>query len=260
MDNRRFGVEIEHGNSKGNAWVADAVRKKFPRWNNTGSDGSGVEVRSPILRGQSGRDELGEVMEYLKEIGGFITQADGMHVHHDAGDFVPKGIPIERSYFPGRYTAAGRFIEGRYEYPKSKRYQEAADNVNNVLLTYATNQALIDQLCDTFRKGRPKVNAQTVRRAKREKYIPTGPRYNIHYAEEHGTFEFRQFEGCLDPAKAIAWIDFGQHFLNYCKNLGRPATCATSAKALLRRIELPGPQQKLLLDRPRATQLAPRNW
>lgn len=268
---RRFGVEIEHGNPAGWLEVGKKVRRKFPRWDNTGSDGSGVEVRSPILRGQSGLDELGEVMEFLTEIGGYVSQSDGMHVHHDARDFVPRNLNFKPRYTPAVYdnTPAvydnimmpyyGRILKpAEMIYPSGPRVDAAAKAVHRVLESYATNQPVINQLVDPHRRGRASIDKQALDNAKRKNIIETG-RYNVHFAGAHGTFEFRQFEGCLDPAKAFAWIEFGQHFLNYCKYLGRPATCATTAFALMRRLGVSTRTQHVLIDRPDTTILPTRD-
>lgn len=240
---RQFGVEIEHGNRNGYVVVRDKLAAKFPNWDNTGSDGSGVEVRSPILKGQGGLDELGEVMEYLKEIGGYLTKNDGMHVHHDASDFVRKGTDPhfgddDYAYYPSRQPQP------------VQRPTQASIRVMRVLESYMENQRIIDRLVDPYRRGWAQVPKANLGEWKRKGVVATG-RYNVHYANNHGTFEFRQFEGCLDPAKAFAWIEFGQHFLNYTKELTRPASCAATAKHLLDRIGCTANTRKQLLTRPR---------
>jgi hypothetical protein len=253
MDSKRtFGVEIEHGNREGYRFVAAKVKAKFPRWTNCGEDGSGVELRSPILQGQSGLDELGEVMEYLKEIGGYVTKNDGMHVHHDASDFVGKRIPVTDADDLVVWDA----IEGRYVERKTRpgHAQKAASAaVLRVLESYAENQRIIDRLVDPYRRKWAVIEKTSLDSWKKNNVIRTG-RHNVHYSR-HGTFEFRQFEGCLDPAKAFAWIDFGQCFLNYTHELSRPASCAATAKHLLNRIGCNANTRRALLDRPRRSQM-----
>lgn len=260
---RKFGVEIEHGNADKNyVTVGEAVRKKFPKWTNTGSDGSGIEVRSPILQGQGGFDELGEVMEYLKELGGFVTTSDGMHVHHDASDFVPKRYPPHVLY--ANDSSGSRLVYDPVDLlyrrvpvpptPVSKGVAAASERVLRVLESYHTNQRVINQLCDPYRRKWADIQKAQLNEWKRRKIVATGRR-NIHYTLEHGTFEFRQFEGCLEPVKALAWIEFGQHFLNYTKELTRPASCAMTAHGLLKRIGVSAEHRRALIDRPRTSQL-----
>jgi hypothetical protein len=221
--NRRFGVEIEHGNLDGYASVARQLREKFPNWNNVTEDGSGVEVRSPILKGKSGLDELGEVMEFLVSIGGWVSTSDGMHVHHDGGDVATD-----------------------------------ADSVLRVLESYSFNQPVIDTIVDPHRKTWSEIDPGDLRSWKANKVIRTGRR-NVHFSR-HGTFEFRQFEGCLDPVKAAAWIEFGQRFLDSAiyghKN---PIACANAPDVLFRRIGLRGSALDVLADRPARSQLLPYN-
>lgn len=252
---RQFGVEIEHGNPDGYVTVRDKLVAKFPRWTNTGSDGSGVEVRSPILKGQSGLDELGEVMEFLTEIGGYITTADGMHVHHDASDFVPKSFvpPRQETIYNPRANGGWGAYERRTT-KASKNCLEVASRVHRVLESYADNQPIIDKLVDPYRRGWQKIDKNHLRSWKAGSTVATGRR-NVHYTQEHGTFEFRQFEGCLDPVKAFAWIEFGQQFLNYVKGLKQPTSCAASAEHLLKRIGVSAEYRRVLTDRPRSSAL-----
>lgn len=201
LKDRKFGVEIEHGNKHQNDsyYVRQKLAAKYPRWNNVGMDGTGVEVRSPILQGQSGFDELGEVMEFLASIGGYVTKSDGMHVHHD--------VSAEKGDF---------------------------DLILRVVESYARNQTIIDQLVDPYRKQWSLVRPEWIQGMK-EKKVRYGGRTNCHLSG-HGTIEFRQFEGCLEPAKAKAWIEFGQHFVEYALGRRIPMHCSATPTTLLKRI------------------------
>lgn len=221
---RKFGVEIEHGNLNGYTWVGEKLVKKFPKWDNTGSDGSGVEVRSPILQGQSGYDELGEVMEYLVEIGGYVSRSDGMHVHHDISDF-----------------------------------HTDVDAIHRVLESYHLNHHVIDSIVDPHRKQWQVIQKQELQRWKREKLAQTG-RHAVHYVPRYGTLEFRQFEGCLDAAKALAWIEFGQKFIDSAVyGHVHPIACANAPDVLFRRIGCRASAVKLLSQRGRETALLSYN-
>src|SRR6266576_5043152 len=113
LSSRTFGVEIEHkqpkfkcgadcsmmrighGSCQASMTAAELV-KAFPTWNDVHTDGSGVEVVSPILCGDDGLKELEGVMEKLRECGGRVYQADVLHVHYDAQEYLVEDEELAR--------------------------------------------------------------------------------------------------------------------------------------------------------------------
>lgn len=87
VSERRFGVEIECG-MRGGWGSVDAVVGDMPGVNSVGSDGSGAEVRVGPLQGHEGFKTLENILTTIKENEGYVSLADGCHVHHEALDFM----------------------------------------------------------------------------------------------------------------------------------------------------------------------------
>lgn len=200
VDERAFGVEIEFtltedGYSRDFAYE---LLEKNKIWQNTsiGYDGSDIEVKSPILRGTPGFRELRKVLRLFSKNGGRVTSCDGLHVHHDAPEFID-------------------------DPPLTKRLVES----------WYLNQRLIDRFVNRLRRDRygccPNYTSTQIHRMKGgsyESYInltdETHPKYmfgrhslNVSSLNEHGTIEIRKLQGTLDDKLAEAWIKFGQSFI-----------------------------------------------
>lgn len=222
FSDRTFGVEIEHGNQKlthGN--VEDLLRRKFPSWAHCHNDGSGIEVVSPVLKGQSGIEEMMEVMEFLVKSGGYVGNADGFHVHHHGAEFLDDEFGMAR--------------------------------IKRLLASYANNQFVINKVlparrCDdsltmqhfggtscfkTMNKERVKFivdNMESCAYPKiKDKASQMGDRFcalNVRSLAAHGTIEFRQHHGTFDIPRAAAWVRFGQRFIETVLSRTRPMiTC-----------------------------------
>lgn len=202
MRDRFFGVEIECGSGMGHEGVARRLRDFIPEWFvpthnekgiacRVGYDGSGVEVRTPPLRGEQGFSELRAVMEFLvDECGAYVTESDGLHIHHDAPEFL-----------------------------NSRRLQKA------LIRTWRNHDPVIKALVAPVRHNRGCCPDWTD--AQLESYgtevegyysngVRMGPRgaLNMTALPEHGTVELRLHEGTLNPDVTEAWIRFGQGFLD----------------------------------------------
>jgi hypothetical protein len=221
---RKFGVEIECGLPGGPNEAIRLLHKtpSVAHWASEGihSDGSGVEIPSPILQGRKGLAELRTVMQLLVDNGGYVSTEDGLHVHHDAPEFLNDRSAVER-----------------------------------LVETWAVNQDVIDNLVHSVRRGTQGYghwacektwNETTVAQFKRgpepsyyghtSEYYPGGRgALNITALNEHGTVEFRQHEGTLDFNVAAAWIRFGQAFMENALRRKSILTC-TTPEDLLRRI------------------------
>jgi hypothetical protein len=217
MNSRKFGVEIEfnsHGrgiqrtrellNSIGMSHWADAI----------GYDGSDLEVRSPILSGYNGLQQLKYVLRTLQQSGGTTGTYDGLHIHHDAPEFV-----------------------------------DNYDNTVRLVKSWVNNQDIIDGFVASRRRNNaacPKWNDQHVMRLENNKesfmynYDYMGPRgaLNIMSLREHGTIELRQHEGTLDYNAAEAWIRFGQRFIDSVVKRKRPISKVNNQEVLLNRIRI----------------------
>lgn len=216
MRNRKFGVEIECGFRYGWDAAVNLLRDAAEKgdidpywWQNAGEDGTLLETRSPILQGKAGFLELSRVMNLLTENGGYVTTSDGMHVHHDAPDFV-----------------------------------EDLDATKRLVHSWVTNRTVIEKFVPRERRNRgacwpwDQQSLGMLERSTPEHKRLSGTRHdlNIRALDEHGTIEIRLHPGCLDPVKAEAWIRFGQAFLNRCSAVKRPITAVETHDELLNRI------------------------
>jgi hypothetical protein len=202
---RKFGVEIEHGNrGKAHGTVLSELKKKgFPvgtRGNvraflpptcyTSTADGTGVEIRTPALQGLSGLEELERVITLLKELGGYTTSSDGMHVHHQARDY----------------------------YGKWEKIKAIGD-------TWVDNRPLIASFVDKYRwtsGSCPAIDKVRVAGAVKNKRYAFGRNdLNLAALPYHGTIEIRLHEGTLNPQKAVAWVVFGQAFIGTVSRYGK---------------------------------------
>lgn len=245
MSQRRFGVEIEFNtiggererfeehrcscgcnqwvygdeyydyrdDARGHSKVLDFLRAErlYERgWTDLGWDGSELELRSPILRGKDGFAQLKAVMDGLVDMGCGTTYEDGLHVHHDAPEFVNNKdltLLMLKSWIANRKLVYGTFVS------------EERDN------SWAC-PALLERDVSSFEN----------------EDNPWGDRndLNYHALREHGTFELRCKEGTLDYNDAEAWIKFGQTLIdNVARRSKRPITTCADTTALLRRIKAP---------------------
>lgn len=197
MRDRTFGVEIEHGNTRGYQEVDSLMRERFPRIfdrsaysyvANTGCDGSGVEFRTPVLKGTAGFRTLRTIFDYLNEFGGYVGEYDGMHVHFGAEDFVahPELVKVLVKNWVANESLIEAFVHprriGRGSCPRRSAY------VGN--LDAATTLDEIKSACNS----RNALNLS-----------------NLH--RNGGTIEVRLHEGTLDADVAESWIRFMLRFL-----------------------------------------------
>lgn len=220
MRDRAFGVEIECYFPGGPVRARDTLLAAgFRPWADQyiHQDGSGCEIPSPILRGQKGLNELQAVMALLRENGAYTSYEDGLHVHHDAPEFV-----------------------------------EDDDLVTRLVTTWGANQEHISQFVAEYRRRnhwacetsawREEHLENVLRNKESYRNDPHlsqtkawGQKFhalNISALSEHGTIEFRQHEGTLEFAYARAWIMFGQSFLETVKGRKKFFTCSDSADLL----------------------------
>lgn len=215
---RRFGVEIEC-NFPGGANEARRVLIKngFNGWADRAEyEGSlaretGVEIRSPILRGRAGLNELKKVYELLNEHGFWMDNRCGMHVHHDAP-----------------------------EWQKGKN----KELIRKFFLSWYHNQHHINKLVDPSRLNNGYCRQLTEYDLDyiMSSYSGLGDKaksVNFRNLRTKGTIEIRQHQGTTDYDEAESWIIFGKKFIRHVLNLKYPLRDAQDTEALLRRIRVP---------------------
>jgi hypothetical protein len=243
MRNRAFGVEIECNfrNITSDSYAQRDHARKVLRsakvssdWiDNIGFDGSGIEVRSPILSGPLGFKELGIVMNKFHENGGSTNAHDGMHVHHDAPEYIEDrelAAKLVRSWMANEPLI--------HKFVHSRRVGSWACPSN---WTEARVQEMLKGISDDpyFRDIDPE---------NKKVFSPIGRgALNLNSLQEHGTIEIRLHEGTLDFEKAFAWIRFGQALLNNVPKRKRPLKPVTGSHELLKSLRVTkGPAKKLL--------------
>jgi len=224
---RRFGVEIEH-NFPGGVYEAQRclIDNEFHLWTRgIHRDASlhrydGVEIRSPILQGYEGFKELQAVFSLLKENGGYVDDACGMHIHHDAPEFV-----------------------------------DNIDNVKRLVWSWYQNQSTIEKFVNDSRiYYNDNCSPWRENELHQFEYIQTienvtinrGKNLNIRSLYRHGTIEVRLHEGTLEFDEAEAWIKFGQKFIKNILNRVNPMPPIEETDLLLKRVKVNSPQRKIL--------------
>lgn len=222
MRNRRFGVELEFDSGGlGRERVAQELGRAFDReglrrWyflDRIHHDGSELELATPPLRGKEGFDKLKFVMDTLSDLGCDVTGEDGMHVHHDAPEFV-----------------------------------QNIDLCIRLVKNWRSNRHLIyqfvspDRTHDAYGEGGhwacPKWSDQAILELERSREIPYWDRNDLNLCalSKHGTIEIRLHEGTLDFNEASSWIKFGQKFIDH--TVKRSMYDAENATHLLKKVRV----------------------
>lgn len=198
---RSFGIELEivHRNQR---QLRDAIRSRgilceiegynhsTRRYWKIVSDASvngGYELVSPVLKGQSGLDEVKAVCEALSEVGALINKSCGFHAHFGTDDF-KESISVWRNLYIN-YATLEEDIDAFM--PPSRRRN-----------TYCASLKV--------RGWHEKMeNARTL--VELEKAITKRSRYfklNSQSYWRHGTVEFRQHSGTIEFDKIRNWLLF----------------------------------------------------
>ena len=224
---RRFGIEIEHSFAgQGKQRLAEVIRETgLNHWlswkdeydNAIIYDGTELELRSPILQGQQGLDEMRIIFDAIKANDGYVTLSDGFHVHHDAPEFVGNSDEAHRlrcllvESWDNNQTVIDQFVH-------NSRWNHWA-----CPKTWA-NHGHLQQFKDEGKNG--------------NFYMGEGA-LNVDSLWKHGSIEFRQLEGTLEYELAEAWIKFGQAFIHSVIHRAEPMTASPDKFHLLRRINAP---------------------
>jgi hypothetical protein len=210
-----------------------------------------VEARTPPLQGERGFAELRIAFDTILANGGYVTERDGLHVHHDAPEFVRD---------PKLIVAAAR----------SWKYNEGV--IENLVHPRRHNRGACPRIpgdfetYDSYNGGYKKVNPikHAAKAAKNGRniadvvqYFPRGALNlgPLTRGQGRATIEIRLHEGTLDYDVAEAWIRFGQWFLARAATGKRVLSCPDPA-TLLRRLEVEEPIKERLLARSQQLALA----
>lgn len=181
----------------------------FGDWN-VGHDGSEFEVRTPILQGSHGFKQVKNFLGLILDHGANVTNADGLHVHHDAPEFL------------GNKPLVVRLVENWYE-NQNEIMKLAHSRRRNGSPCPAWSQFDLTQVnnmneAGDFYYGRKNLNISSLRR--------------------HGTIEVRLHEGTLDYEEVFSWVRFGQAFIARAVNDTPKMSRADSPSDLLKRVRI----------------------
>ncbi len=240
---RTFGIELEiiHGNKVllRNAIRAKGIACEIEGYNHNRrthwkivSDASvagGYELVSPVLRGQSGLEQVRLVSEALAEAGAGINKTCGFHAHFGTDDFKDK-ISVWRNLYIN-YATLENDIDSFM--PPSRRHNRFCKSLK-------------------VRNWREKMqNAQSL--IELEKAVTERSRYfklNSQSYWRHGTVEFRQHSGTIEFEKIKNWLFFCARLINLSK--AERLTCGGQralAKLLDNELAIFYKQRKLKFER-----------
>jgi hypothetical protein len=211
LDNT-FGVEIECYVPEGGnaAAAADAISARLaplgsscvaenyghltrPHWKIV-PDGSlgdyqrGIEVVSPVLRGEAGIAQLTAVLGALSDYGAIVNKRCGLHVHVGVRDDTQFFKRLLQTY--AKYEAV---IDGFM--PASRRGNSNAFCRSVAALPAATiaRAADLNTLLNVMGRG-----------SDAQRYY----KLNLSAYRRHATVEFRQHSGTIEASKATSWLRF----------------------------------------------------
>ena len=189
---------------------------------------NGLELVSPILKGDDGLDELEKVLEVLNSLGAKVDKTCGLHVHHDISDYEVENLISIHNFYYKFQRAIDKFL------PKSRRNSSS-------------------QYCKRIPASRIKkiqnaVDFHDVFAAlDNNRYLTL----NAQAYLRHGTIEFRQHSGTTDFEKIESWIIFTHAIVNYCKNnsVDFSSVSTDDVGLLLRTLNLDGSYAGNFLER-----------
>lgn len=243
---RRFGVEIECIGPINNLVAAGAAieldirttgytHQTTPYWKIVG-DGSlrysgsrvgfsTLELVSPILQGDDGRESLKKACEALLVVEAIVNSSCGLHVHHDATHMtLPVMKRLARNYY---------------------RAQKAIDK----LVSHSRRSAMEAQYCHPIYSGELDqiLGATTIGAI--TGYISRYKTLNLVAYSSHKTVEFRQHQGTTDFKKILNWVEFGQHFIGASERGVIVPDRTESLDDLFSLLDLPVPLAEYLKER-----------
>lgn len=149
-------------------------------------DAMGGELVSPILQGLKGLKELANILKTLQELGAFVDHNCGLHVHVDARGFGPHEI----------LQVVRRFV----------MHEDQINALHPSRLANTYCQPISRRVDEEFLK---RVTHLSGLRSRLHRYMTL----NVHSLMRHGTLEFRQHAGTVDPTVACQWVRWCLHFM-----------------------------------------------
>lgn len=154
---------------------------------------NGVEIVSPILKGEHGLEILSDVIRALRESGHRVDTSTGIHVHMGLGHAKINHVKSFLKLYV-RYEHVMDFMMGRSRRGNTNVYCRSHSN--------GGQKYYMDDMFGALKRAR---NMTQVAKAVQ----PSGSRYfklNLHRWNQWGTLEIRHFGGSLNATKVTNWI------------------------------------------------------
>jgi hypothetical protein len=144
--------------------------------------GHGLELVSPLLRGQAGYDMIEKVAAALRECGATVNRTCGLHVHHDF-----RNLSLD----------------------EARRQVLAFVERENLILQLVAPSRRTNSYCSAWQPFQID-SLRQVSNLGQLGYV--GPRgsINCHAYARHGSVEIRAHGGTTNARKILAWVRFGQ--------------------------------------------------
>ena len=240
MSNRPFGVEIEcytpnpeqdvYGDyCDGVAAAACLLHdNNFSSWSSLVSsdeslDEGGAEIKSPVLYGQTGFDELKSVVNLLNANQYYVESDCGLHVHLDAPEFENNPKLIVKT---------------------AKSWNKNQELINNMVADWRIN----NDHCEIW-EGR---DVEHLEKCLRDNIgLDATLRGSINFGSlpYHGTIEIRQHEGTLNYEEIESWVKFCQAFVD--SMTGKEVRKISTEELLLKRLKVERNASKFLTTKAR---------
>lgn len=148
----------------------------------------GIEIISPILRGDEGLAEVKRVLALMKDFGTTVNVTCGMHVHHGVSDLTESQlVNLYELYRRSQVAISGMLPNSRrqneYCYPLKHPFEE----ISRVRTNLHGRRRNDTDILQTWVSGH-------------------GPALNFGAYTLRGTVEFRQHSGTVDYEKFEAWV------------------------------------------------------
>lgn len=239
-NNRGFGVELEliRPNGISKQRIIDEINETencladFPRygqsdrdrrfWKMT-TDGSvrsnkrghtgDNELVSPILKGQSGLQELKEVLEVLNRLNCSVNVTCGTHVHHDVTEIVEHSSKNSKRFMDNLITWVCKFEHIIYRLVSPSRLRGHYSQPSRLRLTNNGRDLQFN-----FKKSlKERVKSWQVSKSSSDVQTNRYCGLNLQNVWTRGSVEFRYHNGTLDFDKLKSWIVLTQAIVNVCE-------------------------------------------
>ena len=172
------------------------------KWKVLPDSSCGPEIVSPPLRGKGGLEEIGRVCQVLDGLGAEVSARCGLHVHHDAAGLTVRNMVDISALYAAHQRAINSIL------PASRRD-------NSYCLALGPHH--VDrQWQRVMAANRDQQSAAQAMQLSRYSAV------NWHALLRHGTVEFRQHHGTLDPQEVRCWVLLTQGFIEVALNRKSP--------------------------------------